>query len=173
MKDWYAYDLDGTAAVYEGWKGVEHIGNPVPVVIELMKLQIAEGKDVRWFTARAWPIGVEKPVDWTEQEFLGRLLSAKTAVQYINDWSAQNLGVVIPVTCVKDFGMITLMDDRLIQVIPNTGKRADGCPLDPMAAAKKIALVLDSYAWMDYPRDDPEGEQLLLDLIAKELQCQP
>jgi len=133
-----------------------------------MKQQIAESKDVRWFTARAWPIGVEKPTDWNEQKFIGRLLSSKMAVQYINDWSSKHLGVVIPVTCIKDFGMITLMDDRLIQVIPNTGKRADGQPLDRLIVAKKIARALDAYAWMGYPHDDPEGEEKLLALIASQ-----
>lgn len=52
MNGWYGFDLDGTAAVYEGWKGIEHIGNPVVPVIALMKAMLSAGKDVRWLAFR-------------------------------------------------------------------------------------------------------------------------
>ena len=28
-KGWYGFDLDGTLAKYDGWKGIDHIGEPV------------------------------------------------------------------------------------------------------------------------------------------------
>jgi hypothetical protein len=34
--------------------------------------------------------------------------------------------VVLPVTNVKTFDIIEIWDDRAVQVIPNTGLRADG-----------------------------------------------
>lgn len=33
-KGWIGVDLDGTLAHYEGWKGVEHIGEPIPAMVE-------------------------------------------------------------------------------------------------------------------------------------------
>lgn len=70
--------------------------------------------------------------DWGEDEALEKYLNARQAVRYINTWSEKVLGRTIPVTCVKDFAMIWLMDDRLIQVIPNTGERVDGVTLEEM-----------------------------------------
>lgn len=32
----------------------------------------------------------------------------------------------LAVTCTKDFAMVALWDDRAVQIIPNTGRRADG-----------------------------------------------
>ena len=49
---WIGIDLDGTLAEYDGWKGVEHIGKPIPSMVERVKAWIIEGKDVRIFTAR-------------------------------------------------------------------------------------------------------------------------
>ena len=37
------------------------------------------------------------------------------------------LGVTLAVTCVKDYGMVELWDDRAVQVVMNTGRRvSDG-----------------------------------------------
>lgn len=49
---WIGIDLDGTLAEYDGWKGVEHIGKPIPSMVKRVKEWISEGKDVRIFTAR-------------------------------------------------------------------------------------------------------------------------
>ena len=37
MKGWIGVDLDGTLAHYDKWRGVEHIGKPVPVMLERVK----------------------------------------------------------------------------------------------------------------------------------------
>lgn len=42
----------------------------------------------------------------------------------IEEWCRKHIGEVLPVVCTKDFGMVELWDDRCVQVIPNTGKRA-------------------------------------------------
>ena len=52
MSGWIGVDLDGTLAEYGGWKGPDHIGPPVPKMLERVKSWIAEGRDVRIFTAR-------------------------------------------------------------------------------------------------------------------------
>jgi hypothetical protein len=43
----------------------------------------------------------------------------------IGDWCEEHIGVRLPITCTKDYGMVELWDDRAVQVIPNTGDRAD------------------------------------------------
>lgn len=52
-KGWIGVDLDGTLAHYDGWKGPEHIGAPIPAMVERVKAWLAEGKEVRISTARA------------------------------------------------------------------------------------------------------------------------
>lgn len=43
---------------------------------------------------------------------------------HIERWCLEHIGIVLPVTNVKDYGMIELWDDRAVQVIPNTGEPA-------------------------------------------------
>ena len=108
MSGWIGVDLDGTLAEYGGWKGAAHIGTPIPKMLERVRLWLAEGQEVRIFTARVHgPDGEE-------------------ARKHIQDWLLKHLGAVIPVTNQKDYGMVELWDDRAIQVRINTGERADG-----------------------------------------------
>lgn len=109
---WIGVDLDGTLARYEGWKGTNHIGNPIPKMIERVKQWIEEGKEVRIFTARIADTNNDRNIDEV------RIL--------IEEWCYENIGKVLPITNVKDHGMIELWDDRAVQIIPNTGIRADG-----------------------------------------------
>jgi len=46
--------------------------------------------------------------------------------QAIHQWCILHIGKQLRITCKKDYKMIELWDDRAVQVIPNTGKRADG-----------------------------------------------
>lgn len=105
---WIGVDLDGTLAVYDGWRGIEHIGQPVPAMLARVKAWIAEGVTVKIFTARVYGSGRED------------------ALPHIEAWMQKHIGMVLPVTNEKDYGMVELWDDRAIQIIPNTGKRADG-----------------------------------------------
>jgi hypothetical protein len=107
MSGWIAVDLDGTLAEYGGWKGADHIGEPIPAMAFRVRKWIADGKDVRIFTARA---GVPEQVP------------------PIQAWCEQHFGVALPVTATKDFAMVELWDDRAVQVEMNTGKRMDGRP---------------------------------------------
>ena len=34
---WIGFDLDGTLAEYDGWKGIEHIGKPIKPMCDLIK----------------------------------------------------------------------------------------------------------------------------------------
>lgn len=100
---WIGVDLDGTLAHYEGWLGVEHIGAPVPAMLMRVKAWLAEGRDVRIFTARV--AGDD----------------AGAAAGFIFDWCVEHIGRPLAITNVKDFGMVELWDDRAVQVEINTG----------------------------------------------------
>lgn|SRR5574341_1429708 len=104
MTGWIGVDLDGTLAHYDEWRGPDHIGEPIPAMIERVNRWFAEGREVRIFTAR------------TERHDL------------IRSWCVVYLGRILPITATKDFGMVELWDDRCVQVVPNTGRRADGAP---------------------------------------------
>lgn len=121
MAPWIAVDLDGTLARYDGWKGHREIGEPVPAMIARVKAWLAEGKEVRIFTARVCRgLALEIDSDLAEQrEYI-------ETMQAIESWCQEHIGAVLPVTCVKDFGMVELWDDRAVQVVPNMGARADG-----------------------------------------------
>lgn len=110
MSGWIGVDLDGTLATYDGWKGVEHIGDPIPVMLDRVKRWLDEGQDVRILTARA----------------SGPPMEAASAIFYIHQWCLKHLGRLLPITNAKDYHMIEVWDDRAVQVIPNTGERADG-----------------------------------------------
>lgn len=101
MKGWIGVDLDGTLAHYDGWRGPEHIGNPVPVMLARVKEWLAKGVTVKIFTARCCiPEQVPPIREWLERHGLGGL----------------------EITNVKDFGMVELWDDRCVRVIMNTGQ---------------------------------------------------
>jgi len=118
---WIGVDLDGTLAEYDGWKGETHIGAPIPVMVERVKGWLAEGKTVKIFTARVCVTGrfSEESQRFADQEF------ADDQVKFIQDWCEEHIGQRLEVTCIKDFMMIELWDDRCVQVRINTGERVD------------------------------------------------
>lgn len=101
MSGWIGVDLDGTLALYDHWRGPDHIGQPVPEMLKRVQTWIAEGKTIKIFTARA-------------DDPHSRVL--------IRRWLEQNgLPGHLEITNVKDYQMIELWDDRAKQVFPNTG----------------------------------------------------
>lgn len=119
MKGWIAVDLDGTLAHYEGWKGIGHIGEPIAPMVERVKRWIANGQDVRIFTARV--DGGEVAVSMGDKNGVAHR-DIPMVRQYIEHWCLEHIGVVLPVTNVKDYGMLELWDDRAVQVEANTGR---------------------------------------------------
>lgn len=103
---WYGYDLDGTLAVYDGWQGIEHIGAPIQAMVKHLKARLDDGDDCRIFTARVYS---------DDGRDVGKVVEA------IGAWCLEHVGRVLPVTNVKDFGMIMLYDDRCVQVVHNAG----------------------------------------------------
>jgi hypothetical protein len=107
---WIGVDLDGTLAFYDDWRGPSHIGAPVPAMLDRVKRWLDDGYDVRIFTARAG----------------GPPREAAEATVLIWKWCETHIGRQLPVTAMKDYAMVELWDDRAVQVVPNTGRRADG-----------------------------------------------
>lgn len=115
MAGWIGVDLDGTLAHYDGWQGADHIGAPVPVMLNRVKGWLRAGLDVRIMTARISHDGSPKRTD-----------DVRVATSAIHEWCRKHLGRTLVITNVKDYSMVELWDDRCVQVIPNTGERADG-----------------------------------------------
>lgn len=106
---WIGVDLDGTLAYYAGWRGINHIGAPIRPMVERIRHWLDAGLEVRIFTARV--AGSQNGL----------------AERYIQEWLRDECALPpLPVTNVKDFAMVELWDDRAVQVVPNTGRRADG-----------------------------------------------
>lgn len=108
---WVGVDLDGTLAIYDGWNGIEDIGLPVPKMLRVVRDLLAEGKTVKIFTARVFTDGTP-----------ARTEEAHRAREAIIAWCRKYFGRELEVTCMKDFGMVMLYDDRCRQVEPNTGR---------------------------------------------------
>lgn len=107
---WIGVDLDGTLAQYDGRRGSDHIGPPVPLMLERVKRWLAEGRTVKIFTARVAGHGLPLIGGGTED-----------AISPVKEWCRQHIGQELEVTNVKDFGMIELWDDHAVTVQKNTG----------------------------------------------------
>ena len=106
-KGWIGVDLDGTLAEYHGWVSEDDIGVPVPVMLDRVKAWLAEGRDVRIFTARVSPVGGND------------VLRAREAIR---SWCREHIGQTLPITHEKDLAMVELWDDRCVHVEINTGR---------------------------------------------------
>lgn len=113
-KGWIGVDLDGTLAHYEGWKGIDHIGEPIPAMVDRVQEWLTEKKDVRIFTARVSGLYI-----FTANS--PQFKEAERALYHVREWCKKHIGVPLPVTAVKDQQMIMLWDDRCTKVETNTG----------------------------------------------------
>ena len=107
-----AVDLDGTLAEYHGWTDDGSVGRPVSRMVGRVKQWLAEGKSVVILTARVChgdPHGQEPIVR-----------------AWLNDTFGREVAEQIKITSEKDWSMVEIWDDRAVQVIMNTGERADG-----------------------------------------------
>lgn len=96
-----AVDLDGTLAYYDGWKGGEHIGPPIPEMLFKVRMALAQGDTVVIFTARA-----SRPED----------------IPPVKEW-LKSIGLPdLKVTNEKTYDISEVWDDRARQVIPNEGR---------------------------------------------------
>ena len=102
-RGWIGVDLDGCLAKYDGWKGCNHIGDPVSAMLDRVKQWLAEGKCVKIFTAR--------------------ICDDSPAVRgAIDRWCNKHVGQTLEIVNQKDYDMKCLWDDRCVTVEKNTGK---------------------------------------------------
>lgn len=132
---WIGVDLDGTLAMYDGWKGYSHIGPPVLGMVGRVKKWLEEGRDVRIFTARVCPQN-----------------DIEQALPPIEMWCEAHLGRKLPVTCVKDFGMVELWDDRCIQVVSNKGVPIEATK-ESLIKLKTRSRIKELIEWLDEESD--------------------
>lgn len=124
-RGWIGVDFDGTLATYDGWKGADHCGEPIGAMVFRVKKWLADGWEVRIFTARMFPFTVAlRPQDDIayRADYTERHHDAAKAVGAIRDWCREHIGEVLTITCVKDYGMVELWDDRAVQVRANEGE---------------------------------------------------
>lgn len=141
-RGWIAFDLDGTTAHYDKWRGHLHIGAPIAPMVERIKAVVeADEYDAKIFTAR---VAVRNVTERWE------------ARKAIEDWCVAVFGFALPVTCEKDFGMATLFDDRCFRVENNTG-------LVAMYSDDYMrAIVGDVYSFFDNYFDDDTSSHVEL-----------
>ena len=110
---WRGIDLDGTLAVHEfDSSHPTHLGPPVEKMLGRVKEFLSEGWEVKIMTAR---VASSQPEE-------------QRAAQHsaIRAWCKKHVGVALEATAEKDFNMIDLWDDRAVQIVRDTGVRADG-----------------------------------------------
>lgn len=186
---WYGFDLDGTLAVYDKWQGIDHIGEPVKPMVDLIKKMHNEGKTVKIVTARVAPRPevecrpnphrsgeASSPLpDYANdtvmrnppfrgkvpRSVLGALYSISdwTAANFITDWCLKNLGFLPEITHEKDHLMLELYDDRVKQVIPNKGVLVEDVARQRKLVLKEQAKIVNDL--------DRENISLLLKLDSK------
>lgn len=105
--NWIGVDLDGTLATYDTWRGIDHVGTPIPAMVKRVKRWLKAGWRVKIVTARA-----------AERNAL--------VILTIENWCMKVFGVQLEITSQKDFGMVELWDDRAIAVESNTGRKLGG-----------------------------------------------
>lgn len=97
---WYGVDFDGTLTEEgTGWEDPR----PVLKMVARVKAWLAEGKDVRIFTARVCN---------------GDLHNQRAVV---TAWCIKHLGQPLTVTNEKDWDIMEIWDDKAIGIIHNTG----------------------------------------------------
>jgi len=109
-------DLDGTLAEYHGWPADGGIGAPIPRMVERVKAKLAEGEEVRIFTAR-----VARVEPYGEREYF----EVRRQHLLIEAWTLEHIGTALKATATKDFKCVEIWDDRARQVVLNTGAFLD------------------------------------------------
>ena len=104
---WTGVDLDKTLAVYNEYVSHDYIGEPIPAMVERVQKMLMAGKTVKIFTARMSDVDPKKRLE---------ILDA------IHAWTLKHIGRSLEATCIKDYGMVELWDDRARELEPNTGR---------------------------------------------------
>lgn len=151
---WIGIDLDGTLAYYDEWRGADHIGDPIPKMLNRVKAWLASGRQVKIMTARVHPSNGE---------------DADISRASIKGWCREHLGEEVPVTHEKDPQMASLWDDRAVQVAPNSGELVhEVVGVVTKELAQRVKEVADALGCCEVP-DELQGvlkkAKLLLEFI--------
>jgi hypothetical protein len=104
-----ACDLDGTLAHYDGWKGIEHIGSPIPAVLARVKGLLEAGHQVSIYTSRV-------AGDWPEH-----IKDLEATRRHIERWCYEHIGRILPITAVKHGWFTEFWDDKALGIRENQG----------------------------------------------------
>lgn len=107
---WIGVDLDGTLVEYHGWVDSGHLGAPITPMVERIREWLAEGVDVRIFTARVGP-----------NQYPDCEGCIRKSTEAINAFCLEAFGRTLPLTATKDRFMFELWDDRCVCVGRNRG----------------------------------------------------
>lgn len=114
-RGWIGVDFDGTLATYFGWDGPDHIGDPIPKMVEkVKKILVSDKLDIRIFTARVHRSHSDDEV--------------AQSVVLINNFCQEQFGRILPITCEKDKLCVEIWDDRARRVLTNQGVFAEDAP---------------------------------------------
>jgi hypothetical protein len=162
---WIGVDLDGCLAQWGTKDAVTDyihydvlvIGAPIPKMVERVKALIAAGEDVRIFTARIGPVTTEEAIralakaPGYEPSPTPCLDWANYQTTLIETWCKEHLGKWLPITCVKDFHMYQLYDDRCVQVYTNTGETLEDRITELETGLREIAREIATPPGMEEP----------------------
>ena len=101
-----AMDLDGTLASYEGWRGIDHIGDPIPKMVDILMKHIEIGDNVTIFTSR---------VAGNDRE------ESNDSRHNISKWLRKNNLPQLEITATKEKKFRLFYDDRGCSVLKNMG----------------------------------------------------
>lgn len=115
---YYLVDMDGTFAEYHGWTKWNEFGAPIMPMVERVRAWLAEGRDVRIFTARV-------PLNDTEPQtcrLSGETWTGVDMKYFIAEYTQKHVGQRLRAQCWKDLNCIEIWDDRAVGVEANTGR---------------------------------------------------
>lgn len=119
---WIGVDLDGTLARYDSKHGINIIGDIIDPIAFRIQQWLDEGIDVRIFTARA---------------------SKPDLIPPVQEWLLNNNLPALPVTNRKDFDLLQIWDDRVVQIENNSGE----------VLTPKEYIMLDINGWIGVELD--------------------
>lgn len=132
---WVGVDFDRTLSSRTHDSPTMDAGPPVPKMVERVKKWLAQGHNVKIFTAR---VGTQ-PTD-------GRWGTAEQQKELIEQWCLKHIGVVLPVTSQKDGYMLEMWDDAAVAVEENTGRQLSPSKVEgpPPTLLQELMNVLNS-----------------------------
>lgn len=112
-----AVDLDGTWATYTGWKGANHIGEPVAEVTRRIAAALVRDFDIVVFTARVANDSRAVVVAPIRFWVIQALRAAGVALEVIEQR--------VTISAVKTMDITEIWDDRAVGIAKNQGAPAD------------------------------------------------